>query len=263
MDTVLNTHPKRIVPILHVRHLGKSYGDLPVLRDITMKVYPSEVISIIGASGSGKSTFLRCINQLEKPSTGKILFEHRRVGAPGFDLAAYRRRVGMVFQSFNLFNNMTVLENCMVAPVHVMHSSKEQARDEAMNYLEKVGMATHSDKMPSQLSGGQKQRVAIARALAMHPSVLLFAEPTSALDPNMVGEVLDTIRALATEGMTMLIVTHEMQFARDVSSRVVFMHGGVILEDGRPEDIFEHPRQPETAAFLHRYFESHGAGREA
>lgn len=169
----------------------------------------------------------------------------------------------MVFQSFNLFNNMTVLENCMVAPVHVMHSSKEQARDEAMNYLEKVGMATHSDKMPSQLSGGQKQRVAIARALAMHPSVLLFDEPTSALDPNMVGEVLDTIRALATEGMTMLIVTHEMQFARDVSSRVVFMHGGVILEDGRPEDIFEHPRQPETAAFLHRYFESHGAGREA
>ena len=233
-----------------------------MLRNITIKVYPSEVISIIGASGSGKSTLLRCINYLEKPSSGKIIFAHRRVGAPGFNLATYRMRVGMVFQNFNLFNNMTVIENCMVAPMHVMRCEKEKARAEAMKYLERVGMAPFKDMMPSQLSGGLKQRVAIARALAMHPNVLLFDEPTSALDPNMVGEVLDIIRTLAAEGMTMLIVTHEMQFARDVSNRVIFMHNGIVLEDGRPDEIFEHPEKPETAAFLQRYFEGRGMIRE-
>ena len=242
-------------PILYIKQLSKQYGERVILRDITMNIYPCEVVSLIGASGSGKSTLLRCINQLETQTSGKIYFERKRVGRKGFDLAQYRTRVGMVFQHFNLFNNLNVLQNCVVGPINVMHRNKEEACSDALGYLKKVGMEAYADALPKQLSGGQKQRVAIARALCMHPSVMLFDEPTSALDPQMVGEVLETIRSLAQEGMTMLIVTHEMQFARDISSRVAFMYNGVILEEGTPQDIFERPASPQTADFLKRFLD--------
>ena len=239
--------------ILEIRHLGKSFGTHEVLRDIDFTVKKGDVISIIGASGSGKSTLLRCVNLLETPSSGQILYHGTDVAGRGVNAPEYRSHVGMVFQSFNLFNNMSVLKNCMVGQMKVLKRSKEEARQQALKYLEKVGMAPYVNAKPRQISGGQKQRVAIARALAMDPEVLLFDEPTSALDPEMVGEVLNVMQALAQEGMTMLVVTHEMAFARDVSSQVVFMHQGVICEQGTPAQVFGAPRQQETKEFLARF----------
>ena len=239
--------------ILEIRHLSKSFGANEVLRDIDFTVQKGDVTSILGASGSGKSTLLRCINLLETPSSGEILFHGRDVTGRGVNAAEYRSHVGMVFQSFNLFSNMTVLENCVVGQVKVLKKNKSEARQSAMRYLEKVGMAPYINARPRQISGGQKQRVAIARALAMEPEVLLFDEPTSALDPEMVGEVLEVMRALAGEGMTMLVVTHEMAFARDVSSRVVYMSQGVICEQGTPGELFENPQKQQTRDFLSRF----------
>ena len=239
--------------ILQINHLSKSFGSHEVLRDIDFSVAKGDVISIIGASGSGKSTLLRCINLLETPSSGEILYHGSDVAGRRVNAAAYRSHVGMVFQSFNLFNNMTVLKNCMAGQIKVLKRSKEEARTTALNYLEKVGMAPYINAKPRQLSGGQKQRVAIARALAMNPEVLLFDEPTSALDPEMVGEVLSVMQQLAAEGMTMLVVTHEMAFARDVSTRVVYMNQGVICEEGTPAEVFTNPQRQETRDFLSRF----------
>ena len=239
--------------ILEIRHLGKSFGTHEVLRDIDFTVKKGDVISIIGASGSGKSTLLRCVNLLETPSSGQILYHGTDVAGRGVNAPEYRSHVGMVFQSFNLFNNMSVLKNCMVGQMKVLKRSKEEARQQALKYLEKVGMAPYINAKPRQISGGQKQRLAIARALAIDPEVLLFDEPTSALDPEMVGEVLNVMQALAQEGMTMLVVTHEMAFARDVSSQVVFMHQGVICEQGTPAQVFDTPQQQETKEFLARF----------
>ena len=239
--------------ILQIRHLSKSFGDHEVLRDIDFTVAKGDVTSIIGASGSGKSTLLRCINLLETPTSGEILYHGQSVTGAGVNAPEYRSHVGMVFQSFNLFNNMTVLDNCMVGQIKVLKKDRETARKRAMEYLEKVGMAPYIHAKPRQLSGGQKQRVAIARALAMDPEVLLFDEPTSALDPEMVGEVLSVMQALAQEGMTMLVVTHEMAFARDVSTHVVYMNQGVICEEGTPEAVFGDPQRQETRDFLSRF----------
>ena len=239
--------------ILEVRHLSKSFGSHEVLKDIGFTVRSGDVTSIIGASGSGKSTLLRCINLLETPTSGEILFHGQDVTAPRFNATAYRSKVGMVFQSFNLFKNMTVLKNCMVGQIKVLKKSKEEARENAMKYLEQVGMAPYINAKPRQLSGGMQQRVAIARALAMEPEILLFDEPTSALDPEMLGEVLAVMRDLAREGMTMLVVTHEMAFARDVSSHVVFMADGVICEEGEPKAFFANPQQQRTREFLSRF----------
>ena len=239
--------------ILQVRHLSKSFGANIVLRDIDFNVSKGDVTSIIGASGSGKSTLLRCINLLETPTSGEILYHGKNVVGRGINASAYRSRVGMVFQSFNLFNNMTVLENCMVGQIKVLKKDKETARKAALNYLEKVGMAPYINAKPRQISGGQKQRVAIARALAMDPEILLFDEPTSALDPEMVGEVLTVMQTLAAEGMTMLVVTHEMAFARDVSTQVVYMNQGYICEQGAPQQIFNNPQRQETRDFLSRF----------
>ena len=241
--------------ILSINHLVKSFGANAVLRDIDFAVQRGDVTSIIGASGSGKSTLLRCINLLETPTAGEILFHGEDITKPGYQVPAYRAKVGMVFQNFNLFNNMTVLENCMVGLRRVMHQDKRSAEETAKRYLEKVGMLPYIHAKPRQISGGQKQRVAIARALAMEPEVLLFDEPTSALDPQMVGEVLDVMKTLVREGLTMLVVTHEMAFARDVSSRTVFMKDGVIWEDGSPDQIFGSPKCPETKEFLARFFD--------
>ena len=239
--------------ILQVNHLSKTFGNHEVLRDIDFVVNKGDVTSIIGASGSGKSTLLRCINLLETPTSGEILYHGENVVARGFKAPQYRTHVGMVFQSFNLFNNMTVLENCITGQGKVLKRSREEAREHAMKYLQKVGMAPYINARPRQISGGQKQRVAIARALAMDPEVLLFDEPTSALDPEMVGEVLGVMRSLADEGMTMLVVTHEMAFARDVSNHVVYMNQGVICEEGSPADLFGNPQKQETRDFLSRF----------
>ena len=239
--------------ILEIRHLGKAFGTHEVLRDIDFNVKKGDVISIIGASGSGKSTLLRCVNLLETPSSGEILYHGKNVVSRGVNAPEYRSHVGMVFQSFNLFNNMSVLENCVVGQVKVLKRSREEAKKQAMLYLEKVGMAPYINAKPRQISGGQKQRVAIARALAMNPEVLLFDEPTSALDPEMVGEVLSVMQKLAREGMTMLVVTHEMAFARDVSNQVVFMHEGVICEQGAPTEFFSNPQSAEARDFLARF----------
>ena len=239
--------------ILEIKHLSKSFGDHEVLKDIDFTVNPGDVTSIIGASGSGKSTLLRCVNLLETPSSGEILYHGKNVVGRGVNQPEYRTHVGMVFQSFNLFNNMTVLENCMVGQIKVLKRSKEEAKAAAMKYLDKVGMAPYINAKPRQMSGGQKQRVAIARALAMSPEMLLFDEPTSALDPEMVGEVLSVMKELAQEGMTMLVVTHEMAFARDVSNHVVYMNQGVICEEGAPADIFGNPQKQETKDFLSRF----------
>lgn len=235
--------------IIKIKHLSKAFGSHVVLRDIDFSVSKGDVTCIIGASGSGKSTLLRCINLLETPTSGEILFHGENI-LQNSDASRYRAKVGMVFQSFNLFHNMTVLENCMIGMTKVLHKSKDEARQTALHYLEKVGMAPYINAKPRQLSGGQKQRVAIARALAMEPEVLLFDEPTSALDPQMVGEVLAIICDLAEEGMTMMIVTHEMAFARAVSSHVVFMADGLICEEGSAEDIFDHPQNSRTKEFL-------------
>ncbi len=241
--------------ILQVNHLSKSFGTHQVLRDIDFTVSTGDVTSIIGASGSGKSTLLRCINLLEIPTSGEILFHGENILSRKGGAAKYRSKVGMVFQSFNLFNNMTVLENCIVGQTKVLKKGREESREQAMKFLTKVGMAPFINAKPRQLSGGQKQRVAIARALAMEPAVLLFDEPTSALDPEMVGEVLSVMRDLAGEGLTMLVVTHEMAFARDVSNHVVFMRDGVIWEEGGPQEIFVSPRKEETREFLSRFME--------
>ncbi|MDY6342994.1 MAG: amino acid ABC transporter ATP-binding protein [Sphaerochaetaceae bacterium] len=239
--------------ILEIHHLSKTFGSHEVLRDIDFQVNQGDVTTIIGASGSGKSTLLRCINLLEEPTSGRIVFEGKDVDDSDLDEAAYRSKVGMVFQSFNLFNNMSVIENCMIGQIKVLRRDKAAARTKALQYLEHVGMGAYINAKPRQLSGGQKQRVAIARALAMDPAVLLFDEPTSALDPEMVGEVLQVMQQLAESGMTMLVVTHEMRFAEEVSKRVIFMADGRIEEDGTPEEIFRHPKSPKTADFLSRY----------
>ena len=243
--------------MISIKHLSKTFTDpdgstLTVLKDVNCDIDKGEVISIIGPSGTGKSTLLRAINMLEPPTGGEIWVDGENIMARGYRLDALRRKVGMVFQNFNLFDHMTVMDNISYAPMKLMGKSAEEARKEAMELLRKVGMAQKSDVYPSSLSGGQKQRVAIARALAMHPEVMLFDEPTSALDPTMVGEVLSVIRQLAKEGMTMLVVTHEMRFARDVSTRIFFMNEGVIYEDGSPEQIFEHPVRSATKAFVNR-----------
>ncbi|MBR3906422.1 MAG: amino acid ABC transporter ATP-binding protein [Clostridia bacterium] len=236
--------------MLQVQNLKKSFGDHQVLKDISFSVNKGDVISIIGASGSGKSTLLRCINFLEDPTAGKILYHGK--DAEQLNRADYHSKVGMVFQSFNLFSNMSALDNCIIGQTLVLKRSKQEAKKKAMEYLEKVGMTPYMNARPSQLSGGQKQRVAIARALAMDPEILLFDEPTSALDPEMVGEVLSVMRDLAEGGLTMLVVTHEMGFARDVSNRVIFMDQGVIAEDAPPAEIFTNPKQQRTREFLSR-----------
>ena len=239
--------------ILKISHLTKSFGNHEVLKDIDFMVNTGDIISIIGASGSGKSTLLRCINMLETPNGGQILYHEKNITDPKLPVASYREKVGMVFQNFNLFQNMTVLDNCMVGPIKVAGKSKENAKELALRFLKKVGMEQYINAQPKQLSGGQKQRVAIARALAMEPEILLFDEPTSALDPQMVGEVLSVMSTLAQEGLTMLIVTHEMAFAREISSHVVFMADGIIEEEGNSTDIFGNPQKEKTKEFLSRF----------
>lgn len=237
--------------VIEVEHVGKVFGDHQVLSDIDFKVSSGEVICIIGSSGSGKSTLLRCINKFEEITSGAISYRGENIEKI-HDRALFRTKVGMVFQSFNLFNNMSVLKNCIIGQTKVLNKSKQEAEENALKYLEMVGMSEFVNAKPHQLSGGQKQRVAIARALAMQPEVLLFDEPTSALDPEMVGEVLDIMRELAESGLTMLVVTHEMGFAKDVASRVLFMDQGVIVEDDTPEVIFTNPKEERTKEFLKR-----------
>ena len=241
--------------VIEVSHLKKSFGGNDVLHDISFSVNQGDVIRVIGPSGSGKSTMLRCINLLETPTDGEILFHGEDVRGNGISLTEYRSKVTMVFQNFNLFNNMTAFRNCTIGAEKVLGLSKAEAEERAERYLSKVGMAAYKNAKPRQLSGGQKQRVAIARALCMEPEVILFDEPTSALDPEMVGEVLAVMKSLAAEGLTMIVVTHEMAFARDVSSRVIFMDGGYIEEEGTPEEIFGNPKKERTKEFLSRYFE--------
>ena len=236
--------------ILEVKHLGKAFGSNQVLRDIDFSVSPGDVTCIIGPSGSGKSTLLRCLNMLETPSTGEINYHGTDITSKNVNVPEYRSKVGMVFQNFNLFNNMTALKNCTVGQVKVLKKSKEEAEKKALYYLEKVGMAPYINAKPKQLSGGQKQRVAIARALAMEPEILLFDEPTSALDPQMVGEVLELMKKLADDGMTMVVVTHEMGFAREVATRVVFMDEGIIMEENTPQEIFNNPQNERLKSFL-------------
>lgn len=241
--------------IIEVQHLSKSFGSNEVLKDIDFGVKKGEVVCIIGSSGSGKSTLLRCINLLEKPSGGQIIYKGENILDDQHDLYEYRTKLGMVFQQFNLFNNLNVLGNCTVGQVKILKRSKEEAAQVAMKYLKFVGMDQYINAKPRQLSGGQKQRVAIARALSMEPDVMLFDEPTSALDPEMVGEVLRVMKTLVESGLTMLVVTHEMGFAREVADRVVFMDKGVIEEEGTPEQIFNHPTRERTKEFLKRTFE--------
>lgn len=238
--------------VIDIQHLSKSFGNHEVLKDIDFSVSKGEVVCIIGSSGSGKSTLLRCVNLLEKPSGGQIIYKGENILDDTHDTRAYRTKLGMVFQQFNLFDNHNVLNNCMVGQLKVLKRSKEEAKKVAMKYLKVVGMEQYINAKPRQLSGGQKQRVAIARALSMEPDVMLFDEPTSALDPEMVGEVLKVMKELAESGLTMLVVTHEMGFAKEVSDRVVFMDKGVIAEEGTPEQIFNNPAQERTREFLKR-----------
>ncbi len=239
--------------IIELIGLQKNFGDHEVLKDINVTVNKGEILSVIGSSGSGKSTMLRCINLLEEPTSGKILYKGENIQEKAFDLCAYRAKVCMVFQQFNLFNNMTALANCIRPQTVVLKRKKEEAKQIAIENLKKVGMGAYLNAKPAQLSGGQKQRVAIARALCMNPEVILFDEPTSALDPEMVGEVLDVMKALASSGLTMIIVTHEMAFARDVSTRVLFMDEGYVVEQAPPEEFFTNPKMPRTKEFLSRY----------
>lgn len=239
--------------ILEAQHLEKNFGENTVLKDINFQVRAGEVISIIGSSGSGKSTLLRCLNLLEEPTDGSILYRGQSILDGKFSPTKYRTKIGMVFQQFNLFKNMDVLKNCTIGQVKILNRSKEEAKKIALENLEKVGMEPYIDARPHQLSGGQQQRVAIARALSMDPDILLFDEPTSALDPETVGEVLETMRLLAEKGLTMVVVTHEMAFARDVSSRIMFMDEGVIVESGPPEQVINHPEHERTKTFLKRY----------
>ena len=237
-------------PIIELKHVNKHFGSMHVLKDINLSLRKGETAVIIGPSGSGKSTLCRTINRLETIDDGEILLEGRPIPGEGRELARLRARIGMVFQSFNLFAHKTILENVMLAPVDVLHRNKKEVREEAMRLLERVGVADQADKVPAQLSGGQQQRAAIARSLAMHPSVMLFDEPTSALDPEMIGEVLNVMTELAAEGMTMLVVTHEMNFARRVAQRVIFMDGGAIMEENTPEEFFTHPESRRAQDFL-------------
>lgn len=239
-------------PVIEIKHLKKAFGENDVLKDIDFSISKGETISVIGSSGSGKSTMLRCVNLLETPTGGEILFHGRNIQTE-LDVSKYRASVGMVFQSFNLFNNLNALQNCMIGQTTVLGRSKAEAREKAMEYLEKVGMTPYINAKPRQLSGGQKQRVAIARALSMDPEVILFDEPTSALDPEMVGEVLSVMKRLSESGMTMITVTHEMAFARDVSDRVIFMSDGYICEQGTPDEVFGDPKREETRNFLSRF----------
>lgn len=242
--------------MIRVHHLSKKFGALEVLKDINLEIEEGEVVCIIGPSGSGKSTFLRCINQLEIPSGGTVRYNGDNLVDKSYDIRKFREEVGMVFQRFNLFPLKTVVENVMMAPVLTKHLKKGQARKKALELLDKVGLGEKADVYPSTLSGGQQQRVAIARALAMEPKALLFDEPTSALDPELVGDVLEVMRSLAQEGMTMIVVTHEMGFARDVADRVIFMADGYIVEEGRPEEIFTAPREERTRTFLSRVLQA-------
>ncbi|MBS6921266.1 MAG: amino acid ABC transporter ATP-binding protein [Anaerococcus vaginalis] len=239
--------------MIKVNNLEKKFGQNLVLKDINMEVQKGEVVTIIGSSGSGKSTLLRCLNLLEEPTSGEILYKNENILDKKFDLRAYRTKVGMVFQNFNLFENKTVLQNCTLSQEKVLKISKKDAEEKAKKFLQLVGMDQYINAKPSQISGGQKQRVAIARALCMDPEVLLFDEPTSALDPEMVGEVLEVMTKLAKKGITMIVVTHEMDFAREVSTRVLFMNEGIILEEGSPEEIFTNPKNQRTKDFLKRY----------
>lgn len=249
--------------VISIENLSKSFGDHQVLRKIDFAVAKGEVICIVGSSGSGKSTLLRCINKLEQQTDGKIYFNGKEVEEKQREINEYRSRVGMVFQSFNLFENMTVLKNCMFAVTTVLHESKKEAFERAIKNLKSVGMAPYINAYPSQLSGGQKQRVAIARALCMNPEVLLFDEPTSALDPEMVGDVLNVMKELAHTGLTMIIVTHEMAFARDVSTRTIFMDRGYIVEDAPPHELFYSPKNPRTREFLSRFLKDQTEKTEA
>lgn len=238
-------------PIIQIKNLKKAFGQREVLKNINFDVHKGEVVTIIGSSGSGKSTLLRCINLLETPNGGQILYNSKNI-LEGGKIHQYCAKVGMVFQQFNLFNNMNVLENCVVGQMKVLKCNRQEAEERAKKYLDHVGMLQYINARPRQLSGGQKQRVAIARALSMEPDVLLFDEPTSALDPEMVGEVLKVMKDLAASGLTMLVVTHEMGFARDISDRIVFMADGIILEDSTPEELFNNPKHERTRAFLTR-----------
>lgn len=237
---------------IHVSHLKKNFGKLEVLKDISTDVYEGEVVVIIGPSGSGKSTFLRCLNRLEDITDGEVVIDGNKITDKKVDINKVRENVGMVFQHFNLFNNLSVLKNLTLAPVDLKKATKEEAKEQAVHMLEKVGLSDKISAYPSQLSGGQKQRVAIARALCMNPDIMLFDEPTSALDPEMVGEVLNVIKQLAADGMTMVIVTHEIGFAREVADRVIFMDGGYIVEEGTPEEVIKNPREPRTIDFLNK-----------
>ena len=237
-------------PVIELRHVEKHYGDLHVLKDINLSVHKGEVVVVIGPSGSGKSTLCRTINRLETIDSGEILIEGKPLPQEGKELAAMRADLGMVFQQFNLFAHMTILDNVTLGPIDVLHEPKEQAKKEAMDLLARVGVAEQAHKVPAQLSGGQQQRVAIARSLAMHPKAMLFDEPTSALDPEMINEVLDVLVKLAKQGMTMIVVTHEMGFARRVADRVVFMADGQIVEEGTPDEFFEHPKSQRARDFL-------------
>lgn len=240
-------------PIIEVYDITKNFGDHEVLKGVTFRIYPGNVVCIIGASGSGKTTMLRCMNMLETPTSGNIFFDGKDITRYNAKVADSRKKMGMVFQQFNLFQNMSVIDNCTLGLRKVLKISKDEAEKKAVYYLEKVGMKPQLHARPAQLSGGQQQRVAIARALSMEPEVLLFDEPTSALDPQMVGEVLTVMKQLAKEGMTMVIVTHEMAFARDVSTRTIFMNEGVVAENRRSRDLFENPQHPKTKEFLSRF----------
>lgn len=240
-------------PIIEIKNLKKSFSNKEILKGINLDIYPGEVISIIGTSGSGKSTLLRCCNLLEYPDDGNIIFKNQSILDKKTKLNKLRSKMQMVFQSFNLFNNKNVLDNCTLGPIHILKKDRKEAEKEALEMLELVGMKEFNQKDVNTLSGGQKQRVAIARALCMHPEIMLFDEPTSALDPEMVGEVLQVMKDLASKGMTMVVVTHEMAFAKDVSTKVVFMHDGIILESGSPEEVFTNPKETRTKEFLSRY----------
>ncbi len=239
--------------IIEIKNLYKNFGKLEVLKGVDLDIYKGEVVAIIGSSGSGKSTLLRCINLLEEPTSGEILFNGVDINDKKNNIDKIREEIGMVFQSFNLFENMNVLENCMIAQTKVLKKSKEEAKELAIHFLEQVGMSDFINADTRSLSGGQKQRVAIARALCMNPKIMLFDEPTSALDPEIVGEVLDVMKKLANEGMTMVVVTHEMGFAEEVSTKVVFMDNGKILESAEPKEFFNNPKMPRTKEFLKRY----------
>lgn len=236
--------------LIETKGLEKSFGDLKVLTGIDVQIKKGEVVVVIGPSGSGKSTFLRCLNRLEEPSGGEVIFEGRNICEPGVDVNQLRQKMGMVFQQFNLFNNLTILENVTIGPKMVKGMEEKEANQIAMQLLERIGLADKAGEYPSRLSGGQKQRIAIVRALAMNPDVMLFDEPTSALDPEMVGEVLSVMKDLAEEGITMVVVTHEMGFAQKVGTRILFMDGGQILEQGTPDQVFNHPENPRTQDFL-------------